>query len=154
MHTIETKPQDVAINDQTCAAYVHATGASRREKPLLTWASFDLEQLIKTAVRPSTTVNKRMNHTSKHWSIDRTACDIWSNGRRSLSNVDNDDDDDDDDDSIRLRKILISVSFFQAKIQATSVICLPSFFQTEEGARDDRFSTRLGFSVNAHCMVG
>ncbi|KRZ06486.1 hypothetical protein T11_16561 [Trichinella zimbabwensis] len=124
MHTIETKPEDVAINDQTCAAYVHATGASRREKPLLAWASFDLEQLIKTAVRPSTTVNKRMSHTSKHWSIDRTACDIWSNGRRSLSN------DNDDDDSIA------------KNIDFTSVICLPSFFQTEEGARDDRLHLR------------
>ncbi|KRZ76673.1 hypothetical protein T10_3823 [Trichinella papuae] len=159
MHTIETKPEDVAINDQTCAAYVHATGASRREvksKPLLTWASFDLEQLIKTAVRPSTTVNKRMSHTSKHWSIDRTACDIWSNGRRSLSNDDNDDDDYDSiAKNIDFRRIFTNFNFeimsvlvapcnteCRQRLYIPSVICLPSFFQTEEGARDDRLHLR------------
>ncbi|KRX43804.1 hypothetical protein T09_11482 [Trichinella sp. T9] len=56
MYTIETKPVKAAINDQ--------------RKPLLAWANFDLGQLIKTVVRPSTTVNKRMSHTSKRWSID------------------------------------------------------------------------------------
>ncbi|KRY17949.1 hypothetical protein T12_5010 [Trichinella patagoniensis] len=116
MYTIETKPVEAAINDQ--------------RKPLLAWANFDLGQLIKTVVRPSTTVNKRMSHTSKRWSIDigrLVTSGRIMDGEAACPTM---------TATIRLRKILIlillfSTHNFQLMIALLFLVlfkkCIPSF---------------------------